>query len=302
MDTLESIRNKTEGAKDLKSVVSAMKAMASSNIVQYQTAVSSLGDYYHTVALGIIAYFRAEKIDAISDQKEIKKRNKTKQDKIICAIVFGSDQGLVGQFNDSMADFVSTSLNALPGKKEIWAIGERVELLLSDMGLNTKTHYPVPNAVDEITPLVQRILTKSQDSQVSKRIDEFYIFHNQPKPASGYQHVMQRFLPLDEKWKDSLQELQWPTKRPPQIAGAARPTLLALISGYLFTSLFKACAESLASENASRLEAMQRAEKNIGDLLDDLNKKYHRLRQSSIDEELFDVVSGFEALKGGSKR
>ena len=80
----------------------------------------------------------------------------------------------------------------------------------------------------------------------------------------------------------------------------ARPTLLALISEYLFISLFKACAESLASENASRLDAMQRAEKNIGDLLDDLNKKYHRLRQSSIDEELFDVVSGFEALKSTS--
>jgi F-type H+-transporting ATPase subunit gamma len=297
MDTVESIRNKTAGAKDLKSVVSAMKAMASSNIVQYQTAVNSLGDYYHTVALGIIAYFKAEKIEAISDQKEIKNNNKSNKDKLIYAIVFGSDQGLVGQFNDSMADFVSTSLNALPGKKEVWAIGERVQLLLADAGLNTTTIYHVPNAVDEITPLVQQILSKSEESQEKQSISEFYIFHNQPKSGSGYQHVMQRFLPLDEKWKDSLQELQWPTKLPPQIAGAARPTLLALISGYLFTSLFKACAESLASENASRLEAMQRAEKNIGDLLDDLTKEYHRLRQSSIDEELFDVVAGFEALK-----
>jgi len=301
MDTLESIRNKKEGAKDLKSVVSAMKAMASSNIVQYQTAVSSLSDYYHTVALGIIAYFKAERIEAINDQKEIKNKNNNNNDKAICAVVFGSDQGLVGQFNDSMADFVSTSLRPLPGKKEIWAIGERVQLLLSDAGLNTTTVYHVPNAVGEITSLVQQILSKSEESQEKQSINEFYIFHNQPKPASGYQHVMKRFLPLDEKWKNSLQALQWPTKLPPQIAGGARPTLMALISEYLFTSLFKACAESLASENASRLEAMQRAEKNIGDLLDDLNKKYHRLRQSSIDEELFDVVSGFEALKRGAR-
>ncbi|MEO8765454.1 MAG: F0F1 ATP synthase subunit gamma, partial [Ginsengibacter sp.] len=282
---------------DLKSVVSAMKAMASSNIVQYQTAVSSLGDYYHTVALGIIAYFRAEKIQAISDKKEIKNKDKSNKDILICAIVFGSDQGLVGQFNDSMADFVSDSLNALPGKKEIWAIGERVQLLLSDVGLNTTTLYHVPNAVGEITTLVQQILIKSEESQGKQTINEFYIFYNQPKPGSGFRHVMQRFLPLDEKWKDSLQQLQWPTNLPPQIAGSARPTLLALIGEYLFTSLFKACAESLASENDSRLQAMQRAEKNIGDLLDDLNKKYHRLRQGSIDEELFDVVSGFEALK-----
>ena len=62
-------------------------------------------------------------------------------------------------------------------------------------------------------------------------------------------------------------------------------------------TLFKACSESLASENYSRLAAMQRAEKNIEELLDDVNHTYHRLRQSTIDEELFDVVSGFEALK-----
>jgi F-type H+-transporting ATPase subunit gamma len=73
-------------------------------------------------------------------------------------------------------------------------------------------------------------------------------------------------------------------------------TLQALIGEYLFVSLFRACAESLASENASRLAAMQRAEKNIDELLESMNSTFHRLRQSSIDEELFDVVSGFEAL------
>ena len=73
-------------------------------------------------------------------------------------------------------------------------------------------------------------------------------------------------------------------------------TLLAFAREYLFVSLFRACAESLASENASRLAAMQRAEKNIDELLEDLNRTFHRLRQSGIDEELFDVISGFEAL------
>ena len=293
MDTLQNLRSKTEGAKDLKSVVSAMKAMASSNIVQYETAVSALGDYYYTVALGIIAYFKAEKIEAISEKKQIKNNKEA----TVYAIVFGSDQGLVGQFNDSMANFVSASLKELPGKKEIWVIGERIQLLLSDEGFTISKSYPVPNDINAVTPLISEILNKSQEAQEKESIPAFYIFHNQPKPGSGYVQVMQRFLPLDEKWKNSLQEIQWPTKLPPEIAGDTKQTLIALISSYLFTSLFKACIESLASENASRLDAMQRAEKNIGDLLDDLNKKYHRLRQSSIDEELFDVVSGFEALK-----
>jgi F-type H+-transporting ATPase subunit gamma len=52
----------------------------------------------------------------------------------------------------------------------------------------------------------------------------------------------------------------------------------------------------LASENASRLAAMQRADKNIDDLLETLHGTFHQLRQSGIDEELFDVISGFEAL------
>jgi DNA anti-recombination protein RmuC len=56
------------------------------------------------------------------------------------------------------------------------------------------------------------------------------------------------------------------------------------------------CAESLAAENGSRLAAMQRAEKNIDDMVEDLNQTFHRLRQSSIDEELFDVVSGYESI------
>jgi F-type H+-transporting ATPase subunit gamma len=293
MESLESIRSKLEGAKDLKSVVSAMKAMASSNIIQYEAAVASLAEYYYTVALGLIAYFKAEKIEAIHEKKKTAKN----KENLLCAIVFGSDQGLVGQFNDSMADFVTTSLKALPGTKEIWVVGERVELLLSDMGFKASEHYAVPNNVSAITPLVQQILIKSEASHQNQAIHEFYIFHNEPKPGSGYQPFMQRFLPLDEKWKDDLQQIKWSTKLPPQIAGAPRPTLLELISGYLFVSLFRACAESLASENASRLEAMQRAKKNIDDLLEGLTKKYNRFRQSAIDEELFDVVSGFEALK-----
>ena len=74
--------------------------------------------------------------------------------------------------------------------------------------------------------------------------------------------------------------------------------LQTLVREYLFVSLFKACAESLAAENASRLAAMQRAEKNIDDLVGTLNQTFRRLRQTSIDEELFDVISGYESLTG----
>jgi len=289
MDTLASLRRKHDGAKDIKSVVRTMKAMAASNIGQYELAVLSLNEYYHTVSLGIVAYFRQEKLESLANKKQTNK---------ICAIVFGSDQGLVGQFNDSLADFVSQSLKDLPGEKEIWAVGERVQLLLLDDGFKSTHVFPLPSSVNAITPLVQQILIKCQEGDEK----EVHIFHNKPQSPVGYSAVGQRLLPLDDTWKLSFTNLKWPTKIGPQVIGGTKPSLLALINEYLFVSLFKACAESLASENASRLAAMQRAEKNIEELLENLDRQFNSLRQSTIDEELFDVVSGFEALKDDKEK
>ncbi len=293
MDTLESLNRKIAGATDIKSVVRTMKAMAAANIGQYELAVGSLGDYYRTVALGLVGYFKSAPIEP----ETTKTAPVNPPTPAIGAVVFGSDQGLVGSFNNTLAEFVGQTLGALPGQKEIWAVGERVQLLLSDSGLPVSASFSVPTSINTITPLVGQILVKAQESLEDGTFTEFYVFHNQPKEDTGYVAVCQRLLPLDAQWKRELTAFSWPTKTIPQIIGTPRNTLLALISGFLFVSLFRACAESLASENASRLKAMQRAEKNINELLDNLGNEYHRTRQSAIDEELFDVVSGFEALK-----
>ncbi|HEY7304889.1 MAG TPA: F0F1 ATP synthase subunit gamma [Bryobacteraceae bacterium] len=77
-------------------------------------------------------------------------------------------------------------------------------------------------------------------------------------------------------------------------------TLAALLREYMLVSLFRACAESLASESASRLAAMQAAERKIGDLIDQLRLEFNQSRQNAIDEELFDVIAGYEALSHAS--
>jgi F-type H+-transporting ATPase subunit gamma len=103
-------------------------------------------------------------------------------------------------------------------------------------------------------------------------------------------------LPLDAAWYERLRKIAWPTAQLAQLLGDRTTSLTALVHEQLFISLYRACAESAASENASRLEAMQRAEQNIESVSEDLRRSVNRLRQSSIDEELFDVVSGFNAL------
>lgn len=288
-DTIESLHRKIGSAGKIGTVVRSMKAIAASNINQFEMAVNSLSYYYRTITLGFTAYFSQVKFDIISE--------KLHKNKIIKVLVVGSDIGLVGQFNEKLADFVLQSLSALKGKKEIWTIGERIQLRLKDAGLETTKLFIVPNTVSAITPLVGEILIESEQGSLKDEFEEFYIFHNCPKHGRGYEQMSQRLLPLDEKWRKEMAEYKWPTNNIPHVAGETKYTLSALIREYLFVSLFRVCAESLAAENSSRLEAMQRAEKNIDDLLEDLKLKFNRMRQDLIDEEIFDVIAGFEALK-----
>ncbi len=290
-NTTASLRRKIAGAGDLQSVVRTMKAMTASNIGQYEKSVSALAGYNQAVELGLGACFRES-----GPAPLIPERKGRTGAAAIGAVVFGSDQGLVGQFNDVVADYAVQTLAALPGKPEVWAVGERVHARLAEAGLPLAGLFPVPNSVKAITPLVGRILLESEARQPDGEVSELHLFHNRPQTGAVYEPVSQRLLPLDEAWRRKLAALPWPTATLPEVMGAGAATLRAFIRGYLFVSIFRACAESLASENASRLAAMQRADKNIDELLEDLNRTFHRLRQNGIDEELFDVVSGFEAL------
>ncbi|MDO9104949.1 MAG: F0F1 ATP synthase subunit gamma [Methylovulum sp.] len=298
-DSTASLRRKIHSAVDLQSVVRTMKALAISSIGQYEQSVLALTDYYRAVALGLGVCFRESEAEGLRPER--KRQTATA---MVGAVVFGSDQGLVGQFNEVVADYALKTLAALPGTPQVWAVGERVHGRLADAGLPMMGLFSVPNSVKAITPLVGRILVESgTNGSAAARFTagqdedaELHLFYNRPISGEGYEPAHQRLLPLDGIWCRELAKLPWPTKTPPEIMGNGTTTLRELIHEYLFVSLFRACAESLASENASRLAAMQRADKNINELLDDLNGKFHRLRQSAIDEELFDVVSGFEAL------
>ncbi len=289
--TTASLRQKIGGAEDLQSVVRTMRALAAASIGQYEHSVRALEDYHRTIELGLSACFR--EIDPAASPMPGKE---VPEGDTIGAVVFGSDQGLVGRFNDVVADYAIATLAALPGKPAIWAVGERVQGRLLDAGLTVVDLFAVPTSVNAITPLVGKIQLESESHRAQGKYTRVYVFHNRPRPGSLYEPVQQRLLPLDAEWQRSLAEVRWPTKMLPELIGGVTAALHDLIREYLFICLFRASAESLASENASRLAAMQRADKNIDDLLEDLRATFHRVRQQRIDEELFDVISGYDAL------
>lgn len=321
-DSTAGLTRKTASAADLLSVVRTMKAMTASNIIQYERAVSSLGDYYHTIQLGLRACFNQTKRAGDTNDEAL----------IVCGkpanlgvLVFGSDQGLVGQFNESLAEFVLTDLAKQGDNAIVWVVGERLQSRLRQTHLILEQGFVLPKAINAITPLVSTVLLKMETYRAAGKIDQVAVYHNKPDSTQSgaiFVPVKQRLLPLDKQWQEEIRLLPWPTNNLPEVVVAHSPentynnkngssnatkshkdnshqqTQLALIHEFLFVSLYRACAESLASENASRLAAMQRAEKNIEELLLKMKSQFNSLRQGGIDEELFDVISGFNALTG----
>jgi F-type H+-transporting ATPase subunit gamma len=219
-ESAASLRSKIASAGELESVVRTMKAMAASSIGQYERAVHALADYYRTVELGLVACFReGERRPLIAGRK---RRTVASQ---IGAVVFGSDQGLVGRFNDVVADYAVKTLAALPGTPRVWAVGERVQSRLSDEGLPPAGVFAVPNSVKAITPLIGQILVESETRRSEGDITELYLFHNRPRSGAVYEPISQRLLPLDEIWQRQLAARSWPTGNLPEVMGGVERDL-----------------------------------------------------------------------------
>jgi F-type H+-transporting ATPase subunit gamma len=286
-DSLEALRNRVDGANDLQAVVRTMKAMSASSITQYENAVRALNSYSETVEQGLIACFKQPSAFDYFAQGP-------SGDNSSDVIVFGSYQGLVGQFNDSLAEFFHEKIQQVKGHKKIWVVGERMHGRFQDANLTLENCFNVPGSVEGVTPLIGDLLLATEHMWASDIHNPLYLFHHRPGQISGqYSPVLRRLLPLGASWQKNLRNHPWIGPSLPETLGTTGLVLKALIREYLFVSMYQTCAESLASENASRLIAMQRAEKNIEEMLASLQHIYHHQRQEAIDAELFDVVAGY---------
>ncbi len=188
-DSLDGLRRKLSGAEQLGSVVRAMKAISASSIGQYEKAVEALGQYQRSVELALSL--------CLANERPVSAGPRGADPRPTGALVFGSDQGLVGRFNEVIGEFVAQTLQKLPGPKTIWAVGERVCPSLEAAGLTVSKRFIVPSSVVAITTLVTEIQIEIEGYAAGNRNAEVQVFHNAPRPAAGHEVVRQRPLPLD---------------------------------------------------------------------------------------------------------
>ena len=272
-DTTESLRRKISSAGDLQSVVRTMKALAASSIGQYEKSVRALAAYYRTVELGLGACFRENEPATAMVERKAPTHAGT-----ISAIVFGSDQGLVGQFNDVVVDYAIKTLAALLGKCHVWAVGERVHARLADAGLPQVGLFTVPNSVQAITPLVGQILIETEAHRDKDENAPLWVFHNRPLSGALYEPVSQQLLPLDAQWQTTSGQNTLADHQLARGHGRRQCNLARTYPRISFHLALPGLRRIPGQREREPSFAMERADKNINDLLEQLQGSFHQLR------------------------
>lgn len=290
METLEQLRHQLESMDDLGSIVRTMKALAAVNIRQYEMAERSLNHYYRAVELGLHVVLR----------ELPPPRTPARRAERVGAILFGSDHGMCGRFNEEVVGHAAEWLADAAGgeRPRIIAVGARVAALLEARGLQPERDMFVPGSAARIGATVRQILLALEDWQGGGRAERVYLFHNRSSAEGRYRPTRTRLLPVNLHRLHSLEGEKWPSRSLPTYTMRREMLFARLLRQFFFVTLFRACAESLAAENSARLAAMQSAERNLDERQQELLGQFRRLRQDAITAELLDVVSGYEALQG----
>lgn len=292
MRTLEALHKLIETTEDLRSIVRTMKALAAVSIHHYDAAARSIVTYEETIHRGFQILLKHPEAPRLRPPAKGGPQG---------MIVFGSDHGLCGRFNEvaveaALQALVQSDAGDAP-RRLILAAGLRAAARLEAMGCELDEALALPGSVGGLSATVHAVLLTLDRWRSDHGVTRVLLCHNRRTEAAAAVPGTSVLFPIDVERLRRLAERRWPTRMLPTFTMAPEPLLAALVRQQLNASLYRACAESQASEHASRLASMQAAERNIVERLDELQADYRRRRQDTITAELLDLVAGFESLR-----
>lgn len=296
MLTLMSLKRKITTAEDLRTIVRTMKVLAAISIRQYEQAVRSLRDYERTVEMALQVVLSHE--PRLLHTALVAPRN------AFGFVVFGSDQGMCGALNDQVVSRAQEELSRLETDRQwdLLVVGARAATRLLDSGHPVKEVLDSAGSIDAVLPLVQRLTSEIETWYTQEGVDNILLVFNRHLGGALYRPEVQHLLPIDRVWLQRLADKPWPGRSLPTFTMQVDSLLSGIIRQHLFVGLYRACAESLASEHASRLQAMQAAERNTEERLAEFQLLYHQVRHQAITSELLDIIAGVEAMSDSPAR
>ncbi len=285
----DELKIKISRAKEMLGVVRTMKTLAVVNVKLYEQAIESLSVFGESIEIGLQIV-----LSPMTSSLHLPSR---KKNLITAVLVFGSEMGLSGRFNEQISSFTLQQLkrnNIIPHFLAV--AGDKVYSILEESGFHINDRVAFPSSPAILGKRINELLLKIESWHDIADVESIIVFHNTPSSGTSYQPQMVYVVPLEPQWLRDLQLRRWPSRAIPMCMADSELLLSHLIRNHIYSVLSRAVVDSLVSENINRLSSMQVAEKNIHDHIDALVMLYNHQRQEAITAELLDIVSGSEAV------
>ena len=297
MANLKEVRTRINSLNSTMQITSAMKMVSASKLRKSQSAITSLRPY--ASKLKEIMQDLSSSLLTSSESVYAKKHKDNAEDEKILIIPVASNKGLCGIFNGNIIRETIRLVNdecriqLEKGNVDILCISKKVEEALKFKKITTigNENSLLDNlSYDNILPFAERLMSDFSN----EKYDRIIFIYNQFKNAGSQIMVHEQFLPIvSEESNDdnhSTSEIEYifqPSKE---------EILKSLIPKSLKLQVYKILLDSFTSEHGARMVSMTKATDNASELLKELNRSYNKARQSTITNEIIEIVSGADAL------
>ena len=291
MASLDDLKKRIASVKSTQKITKAMKMVAAAKLRRAQDSAEK-GRPYSVKMNNIILNMSR----GISDKENAPKLlSGTGNDNVHLCIIMTSDRGLCGGFNSNIIKKAKSYFSKIlsEGKElKIITVGskgnDQLKRMYGDKIIENISFKESKNAnyfdADKVRKVV---IEKFENSE----FDICTIFYNQFKNVITQIPQAQQIIPLDnENGGENASEESY------EFEPDEDEILSNLLPKNISTQIFKAMLENSASEQGSRMSAMDNATRNAGEMVDKLTIQYNRSRQAAITKELIEIISGAESL------
>ena len=284
MASMADLKKRRESIQSTGQITRAMKLVATVKLQKARQKAEKGKPYnkllYDTMS-SIMAYSRGISHPYINGNGAKKK----------AVIVITSNRGLAGGYNANIVRMVTSSPKLPKEDTVIYALGKKGRELLVRRGYAQATDLSdiinAPMFSDAF--VLTEMLIREYDAG---NIGEVYIAYSAFINTVTQQPRLVRLLPIDTENVDIDREAQAPMN----FESDEEEALSALIPKYMTNYIYGAFNEAVASENGARMQAMDSATSNVEEIMEDLELEYNRARQSSITQELTEIIAGANAI------
>ena len=284
MASMRDIKRRKESVASTGQITKAMKLVSTVKLQKAKARAESNKPYF-TMLYDTICSILAR--TGTIDHRYLRESDSKRK----AVIALTSNRGLAGGYNNNIVKEITAAF--APEDTDIYALGKKGLEGLSRKGYHIIEYYSEvmnePLYADAIH-IGKNVLASYENGEVG----EIYLAYTGFKNTVVHEPKLIKLLPISVE--EIMKDVEIDTLTLMNFEPEADEALDMIIPKYMNNIIYGAFVEAIASENGARMQAMDSATKNAEDMIDDLSLKYNRARQSSITQELTEIIAGAEAI------